>query len=172
MVKRLGKALLMAALVLIVMACIYTAAERQANVAVITPPTVRLSSTAINAQAAEQADTGPVPEAAPEKPAENTPPRVSLGKFRLTAYCPCRKCSGGYGRQTATGARAKEGVTIAADPRVLKYGTKVEIAGVGTRTVQDCGSAVKGKVIDVFVEKHADTYKPEYNRTVEVFLAQ
>ena len=159
MVKRLGKALLMAALVLIVMACIYTAAERQANVAVITPPTVRLSSTAINAQAAEQADTGPVPEAAPEKPAENTPPRVSLGKFRLTAYCPCRKRSGGTG-------------SPGADPRVLKYGTKVEIAGVGTRTVQDCGSAVKGKVIDVFVEKHADTYKPEYNRTVEVFLAQ
>lgn len=171
MVKRLGKALLMAALVLIVMACIYMAAERQANIAVITPPTVRLSSTAINAQAAEQAVTRPVPEAAPEKPAEDTP-RVSLGKFRLTAYCPCRKCSGGYGHQTATGARAKESVTIAADPRVLKYGTKVEIAGVGTRTVQDCGGAVKGKVIDVYVERHADTYKPEYNRTVEVFLAQ
>ena len=40
-----------------------------------------------------------------------------LGKYKLTAYCGCRKCSGGYGNKTATGRRAKQGRTIAVDKR-------------------------------------------------------
>lgn len=38
---------------------------------------------------------------------------------------------------TAIGVKTVEGVTIAADPKVLPYGTKVYIDRVGHRIVQD-----------------------------------
>ena len=87
-----------------------------------------------------------------------------LGEFKLTAYCPCRACSAGYGFQTATGVRAAEGTTIAVDPRVIPYHTKVYIEGVGYRIAQDCGGAVKQNHIDIFVASHRSCYLPQYNR--------
>ena len=42
----------------------------------------------------------------------------NLGTFRVTGYCPCRACSGRYGRHTSTGAIAKANHTVAADNRV------------------------------------------------------
>lgn len=89
---------------------------------------------------------------------------VYLGEFKLTGYCPCYTCSGGWGTKTATGVRATEGITIAVDPKVIPYGTKVYIDGVGFRIAQDCGGAVKGNKIDVFVNAHKDCYKTEYNQ--------
>lgn len=54
---------------------------------------------------------------------------------------------------TATGVTAKEGTTIAADPKLLPYGTEVMIDG-HIYTVQDTGSALKGKkIIDIYVEE-------------------
>ena len=78
-----------------------------------------------------------------------------LGKFKITAYCPCRSCSGGYGRQTSTGKRAKERHTVAVDPRVIRYGTKLIIDGV-TYTAEDCGGGVKGRHIDIFFNSHSE----------------
>jgi 3D (Asp-Asp-Asp) domain-containing protein len=46
----------------------------------------------------------------------------------------------------ATGERLKAGVTVAADPRVLPYGTVIEISGIGRRVVQDTGSHVVQRV--------------------------
>ena len=79
----------------------------------------------------------------------------SLGKFKLTAYCPCRECSGGYGRQTSTGCRARPRHTVAVDPRVIRYGTKLIIDGV-TYTAEDCGGGVKGRHIDIFFNSHSE----------------
>ena len=31
-----------------------------------------------------------------------------LGKYKLTAYCGCRKCSGKWGTRTASGKKAKQ----------------------------------------------------------------
>jgi 3D (Asp-Asp-Asp) domain-containing protein len=56
----------------------------------------------------------------------------------------------GYG-VTASGTKATEGRTIAA-PKSIPFGTKVYIQGIGTRIVEDRGSAVNGNHIDVFVE--------------------
>ena len=75
--------------------------------------------------------------------------------YLLTAYCPCYKCSEGYGDLTATGKRAVEGRTIAVDPKVIPYGTELYIDGVGYRTAEDCGGLVKGKHIDVYFDSHA-----------------
>ena len=74
----------------------------------------------------------------------------------MTAYCPCYECSEGYGTQTATGATAKEGVTIAVDPKKIPYGTEVEIDGK-MYIAQDCGGAIKGNKIDLYFDNHADT---------------
>ena len=43
-----------------------------------------------------------------------------------------------------------EGQTIAVDPRVIPYGTKVIIGG------QDCGGAIQGNHIDIYVNNHAE----------------
>ena len=75
--------------------------------------------------------------------------------FKTTAYCPCKECSGKYGDQTATGRRARAKHTIAVDPKVISYGTKVKIDGV-TYTAEDCGGGVRGRHIDIYFNNHAD----------------
>lgn len=81
-----------------------------------------------------------------------------LGKFKITFYCPCSKCSGSHGRKTATGTTAKEGRTIAVDKRLIPYGSKIKI-GKKTYTAEDCGSAINGKRIDIFMESHKKCLK-------------
>lgn len=83
---------------------------------------------------------------------------VPLGTFTTTAYCPCYKCSEGWGRQTSTGATATAGHTVAVDPKVIPYGTKVMIDGI-VYTAEDCGGGVKGNHIDIFYDTHSETVK-------------
>ena len=96
------------------------------------------------------------------------PQYKSLGTFFVTAYCPCKECSGRWGNQTSTGVTAVEGVTIAVDPSVIPYGTKVYIDG-HEYIAQDCGSAINGFDIDIFFEDHevADEWGEQYK---EVFI--
>lgn len=77
-----------------------------------------------------------------------------LGQFKLTFYCGCPICSEQWGTQTATGVTATEGRTIAVDPKVIPYGTKVHIDGFGDFIAEDCGGAIKGNRIDIFVSDH------------------
>ena len=91
---------------------------------------------------------------------------VSLGKFMLTAYCPCEKCCGKWALNrpsdengliviTASGERAKQGVTVAADGDLLEFGTSLKINGIDY-SVQDRGSAIKKKHLDVYFESHEE----------------
>ena len=82
---------------------------------------------------------------------EETTPK-SLGVFKLTAYCACGKCCRKSNGITASGAKAVEGVTVAADTR-FPFGTKLIIGG-HEYTVQDRGGSVKGNKIDVFFSSH------------------
>lgn len=77
-----------------------------------------------------------------------------LGKFTLTAYCGCSKCSSGTGK-TATGTKPKANHTIAVDPNVIPYGMQVKI-GKTIYTAEDRGSAVKGKHIDIYFDSHQE----------------
>lgn len=110
-----------------------------------------------------------VPDA-PSEPEETPEPStalVSLGSFKLTAYCPCPSCCGvwahnrptdAHGNEivyTASGEIAKEGKTIAVDPDVIAYGTEVIING-RTYIAEDCGSAIKENRIDVYLADHSD----------------
>ena len=77
-------------------------------------------------------------------------------KFVVTAYCPCQSCSGKWGYQTSTGVRATEGRTIAVDPTVVPYGSKVIVNGY-EYIAEDCGGAIKGNRLDIFFENHSGT---------------
>ena len=81
-----------------------------------------------------------------------------LGEFELTAYCACSKCCGKANGITATGTIATANRTIAVDPKIIKYGTKVVINGQ-EYVAEDCGGNVKGNVIDIFFDKHEEAVK-------------
>lgn len=85
----------------------------------------------------------------------------SLGQFTTTYYWPGEDR---YGKLTSTGAIAKEGKTIAVDPSIIPYGSIIKING-NEYIAEDCGGAIKGNKIDVFVERQR--YQ-KYN--VEVFI--
>ncbi len=84
---------------------------------------------------------------------------VFLGEFTLTAYCPRRCCCGKWASgYTATGTLATEGRTIAVDPKVIPYGSRVLLIWPdGTQReyiAEDCGGGVNGNHIDVFFNDH------------------
>lgn len=78
----------------------------------------------------------------------------SLGTFKITWYCPCRKCSGKWGYQTSSGARCTEGRTVAVDKSVIEEGTHLVING-HEYVAEDTGGNVKGNHIDIFNESHS-----------------
>lgn len=95
----------------------------------------------------------------------------------VTGYCNCGDCCGwrkkwfffgepvyNYGKMkgepkkvgvTASGTVAAKG-TIAADPAVHPFGTKIEVPGYGTGTVQDVGGSIKGAHIDLWFPTHEE----------------
>lgn len=75
---------------------------------------------------------------------------VSKGSFTATAYC--------LKGRTAMGHGVRRGI-IAADPRVLKLGSRVNLnAGgySGQYLVSDTGGRIKGKKIDIWVASCAE----------------
>lgn len=78
---------------------------------------------------------------------------ISMGECKITYYCSCQKCSGPYGDLTATGTRCVEGRTVAVDPNVIAYGTKLLIAG-HVYTAEDCGSNVRDDHVDIYLDDH------------------
>lgn len=100
---------------------------------------------------AEEVSIQPLEEMIVAEPEE--PELVSLGEFKLTAYCACEHCSGPWGTQTATGTVTTEGRTVAVDPEVIPYGTVLIING-HEYIAEDCGSSVKGNHIDIYHESH------------------
>ena len=85
------------------------------------------------------------------------PELVSLGTYTCYAYCPCERCCGQWsGGPTASGTMPEEGRTVAADWAVLPPGTEIYIEGVGWRTVEDTGSGIDGRTLDVYHESHQE----------------
>ncbi len=65
-------------------------------------------------------------------------------KAVVTAYCPCRECCGTDARGvTSTGRNARRLSGCAVDPKWIPYGCRVHIPGVGWRTADDTGSAMR-----------------------------
>lgn len=125
--------------------------------------TVSLSSGGRTVTTTLQQTVGNPPEVPDQK-------LVSLGTFRLTAYCPCRICSEGWGRHTSSGATATADRTVAVDPRVIPLGSHLLINGK-EYVAEDIGGAVKGNHIDIFFNTHAET-RQYGTASAEVFLIQ
>jgi 3D (Asp-Asp-Asp) domain-containing protein len=96
-------------------------------------------------------------EAPVTEPPTTEPPEAEYKTITVnaTAYCPCEKCSGKWGRNTATGVLAEAGRTIAVDPKVIPYGTEVIING-NTYIAEDCGGGIKGNDVDIFFDTHEE----------------
>ena len=115
--------------------------------------------------------------AAPERAVEDCEVVGDEHELLVTGYCNCGKCCGwrkkwfffgapvyNYGKQkgapkkvgvTASGAVAAKG-TIAADPSVYPFGTRIRIPGYGTGIVQDVGGSIKGSHIDIWFPSHEE----------------
>lgn len=70
---------------------------------------------------------------------------------------------------TSTGTTPKWG-TIAVDPSVIPYGTKVYIPQFGrTFIAEDCGSAIKGNKIDVYMNDDSSVYSWG-RKTIDIYI--
>jgi 3D (Asp-Asp-Asp) domain-containing protein len=102
------------------------------------------------------------PAMAKEEPAEvwteEVYPMEYLGECTISHYCPCEKCCGKHDGITATGTQATEGRTVAVDPSVIPYGTEISVyyedGRIETYTAEDCGGAIKGNRLDVYMDSH------------------
>lgn len=83
----------------------------------------------------------------------------SLGRFKLTFYCPCVRCNGRSDGLTRSGTTAMEGRTIAVDPKVIPLGSRVYIDGYGVFIAEDTGGAIKSNRIDVFLDSHSRCFE-------------
>lgn len=79
-----------------------------------------------------------------------------LGTFRISHYTDAPEENGGY-TCTAIGTPIIPGQTVAMKSGYLPYGTKIYIAGVGYRIVEDCGVG-SGK-IDVAVASKSEAFE-------------
>jgi len=82
-----------------------------------------------------------------------------LGNFKISHYCPCTKCCGQCGGNTAWAGRLVPGQTIAVDPNTIPKLSWVYIDGYGARRAEDRGGAIKGNRIDVAVATHAEALR-------------
>lgn len=118
-------------------------------------PTVPPATTEPVVQETEPEPEPTISETEPETEEESDSTFKSLGTFTLTAYCACSSCCDKSDGITATGTIATQGRTIAVDPRVIPYGTRVMING-NIYIAEDCGGAIGGNRIDVFFNNHQD----------------
>ena len=60
------------------------------------------------------------------------------------------------GNQTATGTWPAEGRTIAVDPSVIPLGSRVYVVGYGYAIAEDTGGAIRGNIIDLYMDSYTD----------------
>lgn len=117
-----------------------------------------------------------------QEPEKEEPKLVSLGDFRLTAYCSCKKCCGYWATVRPVDENGKEivygssgevlnaGVSVAVDTSIIPYGSELLINGT-KYIAHDTGSGINGNCIDVYHDDHkkAVEFGLQY---AEVFLVE
>lgn len=133
-------------------ASVKPAAESSAQVTMVQPP----------------AASGSPESASPQLvPISNT--ETPLGVFVISGYCGCDACGSGLG-VTYSGTIPQANHTIAADLALLPIGTKIRVGNV-IYTVEDTGSSIRGKTLDIYYNSHEEAMA--HGRTQqEVFLVQ
>lgn len=86
----------------------------------------------------------------------------NICKFKVTHYCGCSKCCGQYSDGSESEAYGCKGdkltpmYSIAADPKVIPYGTIVHDIDGNEYRVEDVGGWIKGYHIDLFTGNHQE----------------
>jgi 3D (Asp-Asp-Asp) domain-containing protein len=91
---------------------------------------------------------------------DSAPTVLQTLEMEVTAYCACTRCCGPNAQGiTASGKRVthNNGMFVAADTRLLPFGTKLIIPGYANDQpveVIDRGGAIKGNKLDVYFHDH------------------
>lgn len=129
-----------------------------------TEPITTIESTSITETTTQIAvvEQNTIEEVGQTEEQTTTPKYISLGTFKVTAYCSCKKCCGKYAENRpngivygASGQQLIEGYSIAVDPKVIPYSETVIINGV-EHVAHDCGGAIKGNRIDLYMASHEE----------------
>ena len=73
---------------------------------------------------------------------------------------------------TSTGVKPIVGMTIAVDPNVIPYGTRVYVPQLDKIFIaQDCGSAIKGNRIDIFMNSYDECMEWGY-KTITIYILE
>ena len=89
----------------------------------------------------------------------------NVGRYRMSHFCPCRKCNGSNAGRTASGAPMTVGRTVATG-REFPFGTRLLINGT-IYTVEDRG--VPNGCVDILVDSHGEAYQHGVFRS-EIFV--
>ncbi len=89
----------------------------------------------------------------------------NVGRYRMSHFCPCRKCNGSNAGRTASGAPMSIGRTVATG-REFPFGTRLLINGT-IYTVEDRG--VPNGCVDILVDSHSEAYQRGVFRS-EIFV--
>lgn len=89
----------------------------------------------------------------------------NVGRYRMSHFCPCRKCNGSNAGRTASGAPMTVGRTVATG-REFPFGTRLLINGT-IYTVEDRG--VPNGCVDILVGSHSEAYRRGVFRS-EIFV--
>jgi 3D (Asp-Asp-Asp) domain-containing protein len=116
-------------------------------------------------------------ESIEDKDCETTvPAQTFAGYFTITHYDICEKCCGKdishpeYGI-TSTGVKATPYKTVAVDPQIIPYGTKVIING-NEYIAEDTGGAIKGYKIDICVASHSEALEKGRLANIPVYVEE
>jgi len=78
-------------------------------------------------------------------------------EFKVTAYCPCKKCCGKFADGiTASGHIIQKGDKFVATPEEFPFNAILNIPGYGVALVLDRGKNIKENCLDVFFPTHEE----------------
>jgi len=100
----------------------------------------------------------PSPTTVKSPPDKKSPPNTTAKEMTMTATAYTAYCTGCSGT-TYTGIDLRSNPNqkvIAVDPNVIPLGSRVWVEGYGEAIAGDIGSAIKGNIIDVFIEHQQD----------------
>jgi uncharacterized protein YabE (DUF348 family) len=128
--------------------------------AVVTYRMVKIGSQEVKREVAREVVTRPVPQVVEVGTGKHQMIETSRGYVRYrhartmdaSAYTLAEGSGTGL---TSTGVVPYHGV-VAVDPDVIPYGTRMYIPGYGFAVAADCGGAINGDRIDLFMDSYSD----------------
>lgn len=128
--------------------------------AVVTYRTVKIGNQEVRRELARDVVSQPVPQVVEVGTGNNLMVETSRGfvryrsarTFEASAYTLAEGSGTGL---TSTGVVPYHGI-VAVDPDVIPYGTRMYIPGYGFAVAGDCGGAINGSRIDLYMENYSD----------------